>query len=192
MLSASRGKSRWRFVGYRSSRFADEQAGVGRRRAVRTKHTQGRPHRRSSCLAAHAYQVLHGAETARQTSTASTDGWLAEPLSTSPVCSIAITGALPPLTRAVRHRYRGIEFNLVARFMTRDAIIQLDSGAIDLAFVGLPVRSTSLVIRLILRQASAPFWSAGTYLCKPESASHTEGRWFDFSRQHSLKGVAPC
>ena len=38
----------------------------------------------------------------------------------------------------------------------------------------------------------ALFWSADTYLCKPEFASHTEGRWFALSRQNSLKGVAPC
>ena len=125
MLSASRGKSRWRFAGYtRSSRFADEL------------HLRSAPAPEPNGPVAAACQVLHDAETARQTTSASTDGWLAEPLSTSPVCSIAITGALPPLTRAVRHRYRGIESNLVVHIMTRDVIIQLDSGAIDLAFFG--------------------------------------------------------
>ena len=39
------------------------------------------------------------------------------------------------------------------------------------------------MVRLIRREASALFWSADTHWCKPEFASHTEGRRFDLSRQ---------
>ncbi len=45
-----------------------------------------------------------------------------------------------------------IELTLVGRIMTRDAITQLDSGALDLAFVGLPVETASVSTRLIRRE----------------------------------------
>ncbi len=60
--------------------------------------------------------------------------------------------SLPPLTRALRRRYPGIELDLVGRVMTRDAVQQLDSGALDLAFVGLPVDSALVHTRLIARE----------------------------------------
>ena len=60
--------------------------------------------------------------------------------------------SLPPLTRALRQRYPDIELTLVGRIMTRDAVAQLESGALDLAFVGLPVQSSAVATRLIRRE----------------------------------------
>ncbi|NDK90283.1 LysR family transcriptional regulator [Gordonia desulfuricans] len=62
--------------------------------------------------------------------------------------------SLPPLTRAVRDTYPDIELDLVGRVMTRDAVEQLDSGSLDIAFVGLPVDAAHIRTRLI---ASEPF-----------------------------------
>ena len=98
----------------------------------------------------HAYRVLEDVETARHAARASAGGVYGR-------VAIGFSGvlnhrALPPLTRAVRQRYPHIELTLLGRVMTRDAIGQLDSGAIDLAFVGLPVTSPSVTARLIGRE----------------------------------------
>ncbi len=47
--------------------------------------------------------------------------------------------SLPPLTRAIKQRYPELKLKLVGRIMTQDAIHQVDSGQLDIAFVGLPV-----------------------------------------------------
>lgn len=62
--------------------------------------------------------------------------------------------SLPVLTRALRDTYPEIELRLVGRVMTQDAIFQLESGTLDLAFVGLPADSTRVESRLI---TSEPF-----------------------------------
>ena len=98
----------------------------------------------------HAYRVLEDVETARHAARASAGGVYGR-------VAIGFSGvlnhrALPPLTRAVRQRYPHIELTLLGRVMTRDAIGQLDGGAIDLAFVGLPVTSPSVTARLIGRE----------------------------------------
>ena len=70
--------------------------------------------------------------------------------------SIGFSGALnhqtlPPLTRAVRHRYPDVTLSLTGRVMTRDGVEQLERGDLDLAFVGLPIDPSRLRTRLIGR-----------------------------------------
>jgi len=98
----------------------------------------------------HAYRVLDDVETARHAARASAGGVYGH--LTIGFAGVLNHRALPPLTRAVRQRYPHIEMTLLGRVMTRDAIGQLDSGAIDLAFVGLPVTSSSVTARLIRRE----------------------------------------
>lgn len=98
----------------------------------------------------HAYHILESVETARQATRASAGGVYGR-------IKIGFTGvlnhlSLPPLTRALRQRYPDIELTLVGRIMTRDAVAQLESGALDLAFVGLPVQSAAVDTRLIRRE----------------------------------------
>ncbi|KSZ56406.1 LysR family transcriptional regulator [Rhodococcus pyridinivorans KG-16] len=98
----------------------------------------------------HAYHILESVETARQAARASSGGVYGH-------IKIGFTGvlnhlSLPPLTRALRQRYPDIELTLVGRIMTRDAVAQLESGALDLAFVGLPVQSSAVATRLIRRE----------------------------------------
>ncbi|KOS55177.1 LysR family transcriptional regulator [Rhodococcus rhodochrous] len=99
----------------------------------------------------HAYHILESVETARQATRASAGGVYGR-------IKIGFTGvlnhiSLPPLTRALRQRYPDIELDLVGRIMTREAVTQLESGALDLAFVGLPVQSTAVATRLIRRES---------------------------------------
>lgn len=61
--------------------------------------------------------------------------------------------ALPLLTRALRDTYPQIELDLVGRVMTQDAVSQLESGTLDIAFVGLPTDSINTETRLIMREA---------------------------------------
>lgn len=101
-------------------------------------------------LLPHAYRLLEGVDTARQAAKASAGGVYGRVV-------IGFSGvlnhrALPPLTRALRQRYPNVELTLVGRTMTRDAVIQLESGALDLAFVGLPVESSAVTTRLIGRE----------------------------------------
>ncbi|WP_066903895.1 LysR family transcriptional regulator [Millisia brevis] len=98
----------------------------------------------------HARAVLGEVERARQATRASVGAVYGH-------ITLGFTGALnhlslPPLTRAVRTTYPDIDLDLVGRVMTRDAIQQLDSGALDLAFVGLPVESALVHTRLIARE----------------------------------------
>lgn len=72
--------------------------------------------------------------------------------------SLGFTGvlnhlSLPPLARAVQQRYPDIQMALVGRIMTQDAVHQLESGSLDLAFVGLPVDSSRINARLLAREA---------------------------------------
>ncbi len=99
----------------------------------------------------HAYHILESVETARQATRASAGGVYGR-------IKIGFTGvlnhiSLPPLTRALRQRYPDIELDLVGRIMTREAVTQLESGALDLAFVGLPVQSAAVATRLIRRES---------------------------------------
>lgn len=101
-------------------------------------------------LLPHAYRILENVETARQATQASVGVVYGR-------IRIGFTGvlnhlSLPPLTRALQQRYPHIELTLVGRIMTRDAVSQLESGALDLAFVGLPVQSTVVSTRLIRRE----------------------------------------
>ena len=72
--------------------------------------------------------------------------------------SIGFSGALnhrtlPPLTRAVRQRYPEVTLKLVGRVMTRDGVAQVEQGALDLAFVALPLDPSPVVrTRLIARE----------------------------------------
>ena len=60
---------------------------------------------------------------------------------------------LPPLTRAVRRRYPDVTLTLVGRVLTRDGVAQIEQGALDLAFVALPLDPSPVVrTRLIARE----------------------------------------
>ena len=61
--------------------------------------------------------------------------------------------SLPPLARAIQQTYPDIQMTLVGRTMTRDAVHQLESGSLDLAFVGLPVDSSRIHARLLRQEA---------------------------------------
>jgi DNA-binding transcriptional LysR family regulator len=98
----------------------------------------------------HAYRVLEDIETARHAARASAGEVYGRV--TIGFAGVLNHRTLPPLTRAVRRRFPHIELTLLGRVMTRDAISQLESGAIDLAFVGLPVTSSSVTARLIRRE----------------------------------------
>ena len=80
------------------------------------------------------------------------------PGSSTARCSIGFSGALnhltlPPLTRAVRQRYPDVTLKLVGRVMTRDGVAQVERGALDLAFVALPLDPSPAVrTRLIARE----------------------------------------
>ena len=60
---------------------------------------------------------------------------------------------LPPLTRALRSRYPDVVLNLVGRVLTRDGVAQVERGALDLAFVALPLDpAPALRTRLVARE----------------------------------------
>jgi DNA-binding transcriptional LysR family regulator len=68
--------------------------------------------------------------------------------------SIGFSGALnhrtlPPLTRALRHRYPALDLTLTGGLLTQDALQQLRNGSLDLAFVGLPLDAGTLSTRSI-------------------------------------------
>ncbi len=101
-------------------------------------------------LLPHAYRVLDGVSTARHAIRASEGGVYGH-------LRIGFTGvlnhlALPPLTRALRQRFPDIELTLVGRTMTGDAVTQIENGAMDLSFVGLPVDTSRVNARLIRRE----------------------------------------
>lgn len=104
-------------------------------------------------LLPHAYRVLDGVEDARHAIRASEGGVYGH-------LRIGFTGVLnhqglPPLTRALRQRFPDIELVLIGRTMTQNAVAQIDNGAMDLAFVGLPVDTSVVNARLIRREPYA-------------------------------------
>jgi DNA-binding transcriptional LysR family regulator len=102
-------------------------------------------------LLPHAHRVFEELELARQATRAMSGVFYG-------TVSIGFSGALnhrtlPPLTRAVRQRYPEVTLNLVGRVMTRDGVAQIEQGALDLAFVSLPLEPSPLVrTRLVGRE----------------------------------------
>ena len=102
-------------------------------------------------LLPHAHRVFEELELARQ-ATRAVSGVVYGTV------SIGFSGALnhrtlPPLTRAVRQRYPEVALKLVGRVMTRDGVAQIEQGALDLAFVSLPLDPSPLVrTRLVGRE----------------------------------------
>ena len=101
-------------------------------------------------LLPHAHRVFEELELGRQATRAASGVFYG-------TVSIGFSGApnhrtLPPLTRAVRHRYPDVTLKLVGRVMTRDGVAQVERGALDLAFVALPLDpSPAIRTRLIAR-----------------------------------------
>ncbi|WP_093085148.1 LysR family transcriptional regulator [Pseudonocardia oroxyli] len=98
-------------------------------------------------LLPHARRVFEELELGRQASRA-TDGVVYGTV------SIGFSGALnhltlPPLTRAVRQRYPDVTLSLTGRVMTRDGVEQVERGALDIVFVGLPLEPSPVCTRLI-------------------------------------------
>lgn len=77
--------------------------------------------------------------------------------------------SLPPLARAVQQAYPEIALTLVGRVMTQDAVQQLESGALDLAFVGLPVDSSRINARLLAQEPLGVVLPAAHRLAGEES-----------------------
>ena len=102
-------------------------------------------------LLPHAHRVFEELELARQSTRAVSGVFYG-------TVSVGFSGALnhltlPPLTRAVRQRYPEVTLKLVGRVMTRDGVEQVERGALDLAFVALPLDPSPLVrTRLIARE----------------------------------------
>jgi DNA-binding transcriptional LysR family regulator len=102
-------------------------------------------------LLPHAHRVFEELELARQATRAVSGVFYG-------TVSIGFSGALnhrtlPPLTRAVRQRYPEVALKLVGRVMTRDGVAQIEQGALDLAFVSLPLEPSPLVrTRLVGRE----------------------------------------
>ncbi|MFV0462207.1 MAG: LysR family transcriptional regulator [Nostocoides sp.] len=101
----------------------------------------------------HAYRLLQDVDTARLVARAASGGVYGR-------ISIGFSGvlthfSLPPLTQALRQRYPQIELNLVGPVLTREAVANIENGALDLAFVGLPVDSGTVTTRLIAREPYA-------------------------------------
>ncbi|MFC0582813.1 LysR family transcriptional regulator [Micrococcoides hystricis] len=88
-------------------------------------------------LLPHAREVLEQADIARRAVRAS-EGDIYGSLSIG-FSGVLNHSSLPPLTRAVKQRYPALKLHLVGRIMTQEALHQLDSGQLDIAFVGLPV-----------------------------------------------------
>ncbi len=68
--------------------------------------------------------------------------------------AIGFSGALnhatlPPLTRALRQHYPHLDVTLHGGLLTQEALQQLSNGALDLAFIGLPIDAPSLATRRI-------------------------------------------
>lgn len=98
-------------------------------------------------LQPHARKILEELDLARRAATAETGtvyGRLA----------IGFSGALnhktlPPLTRALRYRYPGLDLTLHGGLLTQDVLGHLRNGSLDLSFIGLPVDAPSLATRRI-------------------------------------------
>lgn len=98
----------------------------------------------------HARNVLTELDLARR-STNSDDGAIYGQL------SIGFSGALnhstlPPLTRALRAYYPGLDLILNGGLLTQNALDQLRQGSLDLAFIGLPIDEPLLATRRIARE----------------------------------------
>ena len=101
-------------------------------------------------LLPHAYRVFEELELGRQAMRA-TSGLVYGSV------GIGFSGALnhltlPPLTRAVRQRHPDVTLTLMGRVMTRDGVEQVETGALDLAFVALPIGTSPVATRLIARE----------------------------------------
>jgi DNA-binding transcriptional LysR family regulator len=102
-------------------------------------------------LLPHAHRVFEELESARQATRAASGAFYG-------TVSIGFSGALnhrtlPPLTRAVRQRYPDVTLTLVGRVLTRDGVEQVERGALDLAFVALPLEPSAVVrTRLVARE----------------------------------------
>ena len=95
----------------------------------------------------HARRVLEELDLARRATTAGQ----AEAYGN---VTIGFSGALnhltlPPLTRTVRRRHPHIALSLVGRTTTNDALVRLQAGLLDLAFVGLPITADGIASRVI-------------------------------------------
>jgi DNA-binding transcriptional LysR family regulator len=95
----------------------------------------------------HARKILEELDLARRAAT-SVSGTVYGRL------GIGFSGALnhktlPPLTRALRQRYPGLELTLDGGLLTQDALNLLRTGSLDLSFIGLPVDAPSLATRRI-------------------------------------------
>ena len=95
----------------------------------------------------HARKILEELDLARRAATTDSGTFYGR-------LSIGFSGALnhrtlPPLTRALRHRYPELALTLHGGLLTQDAVDRLRNGALDLAFIGLPVDAPSLATRRI-------------------------------------------
>ena len=102
-------------------------------------------------LLPHAHRIFEELELARQSALAVSGALYG-------TIDIGFSGALnlrtlPPLTRAIRRTYPQVTVNSVAGVLTRDAVIQIERGSLDLAFVALPLDPSPRVhSRLIARE----------------------------------------
>ncbi|MGF6834083.1 DNA-binding transcriptional LysR family regulator [Paenarthrobacter sp. TE4293] len=98
-------------------------------------------------LLPHARRILEEVDLARRAVSAGTGTVYGK-------LAIGFSGALnhatlPPLTRALRQQHPQLDVTLHGGLLTQEALQQLGNGALDLAFIGLPVDAPSLATRLI-------------------------------------------
>ncbi|QSZ50146.1 LysR family transcriptional regulator [Arthrobacter sp. D5-1] len=98
-------------------------------------------------LLPHARRILDEVDLARRAVSAGTGTVYGK-------IAIGFSGALnhatlPPLTRALRQRYPQLDVTLRGGLLTQEALHQLGNGALDLAFIGLPIDAPSLATRRI-------------------------------------------
>ncbi|MET3904294.1 LysR family transcriptional regulator [Paenarthrobacter sp. 4246] len=98
-------------------------------------------------LLPHARRILDEVDLARRAVSAGTGTVYGK-------LAIGFSGALnhatlPPLTRALRQHYPQLDVTLRGGLLTQEALHQLGNGALDLAFIGLPIDAPSLATRRI-------------------------------------------
>ncbi|MFJ6456270.1 LysR family transcriptional regulator [Paenarthrobacter sp. NPDC091669] len=98
-------------------------------------------------LLPHARRILDEVDLARRAVSAGTGTVYGK-------LAIGFSGALnhatlPPLTRALRQHYPQLDVTLQGGLLTQEALHQLGNGALDLAFIGLPIDAPSLATRRI-------------------------------------------
>lgn len=98
-------------------------------------------------LLPHARRILDEVDLARRAVSAGTGTVYGK-------IAIGFSGALnhatlPPLTRALRQHYPQLDVTLRGGLLTQEALHQLGNGALDLAFIGLPIDAPSLATRRI-------------------------------------------